>query len=141
MPDPKSTAGGDPQILVVEDAPDNWVLVEQIFADSGYAVACVPDGAAAMAWLERNLPALILLDLSLPGLDGWEVAKRLKADPRTASVPIVALTAHAMLGDRETALAAGCNDYLTKPIDIDQLELRVKYWIDRAAIGSNPAIN
>jgi len=118
-----------PLILVVEDAPDNQVLVEQVFQDSGYWVTCIQDGRAALDWLETNLPDLILLDLSLPEIDGWEVARQLKASDRTAKIPIIAVTAHAMKGDKETAIAAGCDDYLTKPLDIDLLEACVKQWL------------
>jgi CheY-like chemotaxis protein len=127
MPASKS----QPLILVVEDAPDNQVLVEQVFQDSGYCVTCIQDGQAALDWLETNHPDLILLDLSLPEIDGWEVARQLKANDRTAKIPIVAVTAHAMKGDRETAIASGCDDYLTKPLDIDRLESCVKQWLDK----------
>lgn len=118
-----------PLILVVEDAPDNQVLVEQVFQDSGYNVICIQDGQAALDWVEKNYPDLILLDLSLPEIDGWEVARQLKACDRTAKIPIVAVTAHAMKGDREAAIASGCDDYLTKPLDIDLLEACVKQWL------------
>ncbi|PZU97432.1 MAG: response regulator [Pseudanabaena sp.] len=121
-----------PLILVVEDAPDNQVLVEQVFQDSGYRVTCIQDGQAALNWLETNQPDLILLDLSLPEIDGWEVARQLKACDRTAKIPIVAVTAHAMKGDREAAIASGCDDYLTKPLDIDLLEACVKQWLAAA---------
>ena len=122
-----------PLILVVEDAPDNQVLVEQVFQDSGYRVTCIQDGQAALNWLETNQPDLILLDLSLPEIDGWEVARQLKASDRTAKIPIIAVTAHAMKGDKETAIAAGCDDYLTKPLDIDLLEASVKQWLEQSA--------
>lgn len=122
-----------PLILVVEDAPDNQVLVEQVFQDSGYRVTCIQDGQAALDWLETNHPDLILLDLSLPEIDGWEVARQLKACDRTAKIPIVAVTAHAMKGDKEAALASGCDDYLTKPLDIDLLEACVQQWLDKQA--------
>jgi len=72
-----------------------------------------------------------LLDLSLPEIDGWEIARQLKASDRTAQIPIVAVTAHAMKGDKESAIASGCDDYLTKPLDIDLLEACVKQWLDR----------
>ena len=121
-----------PLILVVEDAPDNQVLVEQVFQDSGYRVTCIQDGQAALDWLETNLPDLILLDLSLPEIDGWEVARQLKAIDRTAKIPIIAVTAHAMKGDKEVAIAAGCDDYLTKPLDIDLLEACVKQWLEQS---------
>jgi CheY-like chemotaxis protein len=120
-----------PLILVVEDAPDNQVLVEQVFQDSGYRVTCIQDGQAALDWLETNHPDLILLDLSLPEIDGWEVARQLKASDRTAKIPIVAVTAHAMKGDKEAAIASGCDDYLTKPLDIDLLEDCVKHWLGK----------
>ena len=121
-----------PLILVVEDAPDNQVLVEQVFQDSGYRVTCIQDGQAALDWLETNHPDLILLDLSLPEIDGWEVARQLKASDRTAKIPIIAVTAHAMKGDKEVAIAAGCDDYLTKPLDIDLLEASVKQWLEQS---------
>jgi two-component system, cell cycle response regulator DivK len=120
-----------PLILVVEDAPDNQVLVEQVFQDSGYRVTCIQDGQAALDWLETNHPDLILLDLSLPEIDGWEVARQLKASDRTSQIPIIAVTAHAMKGDKEAAIASGCDDYLTKPLDIDRLEACVKQWLDK----------
>ena len=120
-----------PLILVVEDAPDNQVLVEQVFQDSGYRVTCIQDGQAALDWLEVNYPDLILLDLSLPEVDGWEIARQLKASDRTFAIPIIALTAHAMKGDREAAIASGCDDYLTKPIDIDLLESVVTQWLSK----------
>ncbi|MDX2254963.1 MAG: response regulator [Pseudanabaenaceae cyanobacterium bins.39] len=120
-----------PLILVVEDAPDNQVLVEQVFQDSGYRVTCIQDGQSALNWLADHHPDLILLDLSLPEIDGWEIARQLKASDRTASIPIIALTAHAMKGDRESAIASGCDDYLTKPIDIDLLESSVSHWLSK----------
>ena len=120
-----------PLILVVEDAPDNQVLVEQVFQDSGYRVTCIQDGQAALDWLKTHQPDLILLDLSLPEIDGWEVARQLKASDRTSQIPIIAVTAHAMKGDKEAAIASGCDDYLTKPLDIDRLESCVKQWLDK----------
>ena len=125
-----------PLILVVEDAPDNQVLVEQVFQDSGYRVTCIQDGQAALDWLQVNCPDLILLDLSLPEVDGWEIARQLKASDRTFAIPIIALTAHAMKGDREAAIASGCDDYLTKPIDIDLLEASVKQWLSKPKSSS-----
>jgi CheY-like chemotaxis protein len=104
--------------------------VEQVFQDSGYRVTCIQDGQGALDWLETNHPDLILLDLSLPEIDGWEVARQLKASDRTAKIPIIAVTAHAMKGDKEVAIAAGCDDYLTKPLDIDLLEAIVKQWLE-----------
>ncbi len=129
-----------PLILVVEDAPDNQVLVEQVFQDSGYRVTCIQDGQAALDWMQTNHPDLILLDLSLPEIDGWEVARQLKASDRTAKIPIIAVTAHAMKGDKEVAIAAGCDDYLTKPLDIDLLEASVKQWLEQSAKEISPIV-
>ncbi len=120
-----------PIILLVEDATDNQILIENVFQDSGYRVTCVQDGQAALDWLKINHPDLILLDLSLPEIDGWEIARQLKASDRTAKIPIVAVTAHAMKGDKEAAIASGCDDYLTKPLDIDLLEACVKQWLEK----------
>ncbi len=141
MPTPEPSVKPLPIILVVEDAPDNLALIEQIFDGSDYIIQATQDGIAAIAWLEQNLPDLILLDLSLPEMDGWEVARRVKADRRTANIPIVAITANAMLGDKEAAIAAGCNDYLPKPLDIEQLENRVKYWLRQRFSGDTSANN
>jgi two-component system, cell cycle response regulator DivK len=131
VPTPEPSAKQIPTLFVVEDAPDNLALIEQIFDGLGYIIQSAQDGMAAMAWLEQNMPDLILLDLSLPAMDGWEVARRLKANDRTRNIPIVAITANAMIGDKEAAIAAGCDDYLSKPLDIEQLENRVKYWLNQ----------
>jgi two-component system, cell cycle response regulator DivK len=131
VPTPEPSIKQFPTLLVVEDAPDNLALIEQIFDGSGYIIQSAQDGMAAMAWLEANMPDLILLDLSLPAMDGWEIARCLKASDRTRDIPIVAITANAMLGDKEAAIAAGCDDYLPKPLDIEQLENRVTYWLGR----------
>lgn len=133
MSTPEPSSKQFPTLLVVEDAPDNLALIEQIFDGSDYIIQLTQDGMAAMAWLEQNMPDLILLDLSLPAMDGWEIARRLKADDRTRDIPIVAITANAMLGDKEAAIAAGCDDYLPKPLDIEQLENRVTYWLSRSS--------
>ena len=87
----------------------------------GYEVVSAADGQQAVEMGSSAAPALILMDMSLPVLDGWEATRRLKADPATKSIPVIALTAHAMSGDREKALAAGCDDYDTKPIELPRL--------------------
>jgi CheY-like chemotaxis protein len=108
------------KILIVEDVEYNRDLLVQLLEEE-YEVVTAADGAAGIEAAARERPDLILMDLSLPGVDGWEATRRLKARPETESIPVIALTAHAMQGDEERARACGCDDYLTKPIDEDQL--------------------
>lgn len=108
------------KILVVEDHEPNRALLLQLLADS-FNLDEAPDGAEALRRIHAAPPDLILLDLSLPILDGWTLASRLKSSAATAAIPIVAITAHAMAGDRERALSAGCDEYLTKPVAEDTL--------------------
>jgi CheY-like chemotaxis protein len=108
------------RILIVEDVEYNRDLLVQLLEDE-YEILTAADGAAGIEVAARHRPDLILMDLSLPEVDGWEATRRLKASPETAGIPVIALTAHAMQGDEERARACGCDDYLTKPIDEDQL--------------------
>jgi two-component system cell cycle response regulator DivK len=108
------------KILIVEDVEYNRDLLVQLLEDE-YEIVTAADGAAGIEAAARERPDLILMDLSLPGVDGWEATRRLKARPETEAIPVIALTAHAMQGDEERARACGCDDYLTKPIDEDQL--------------------
>jgi len=108
------------KILIIEDVEYNRDLLVQILEDA-YEVLTATDGASGIEAAARERPDLILMDLSLPGVDGWEATRRLKAQPETEAIPVIALTAHAMQGDEERARACGCDDYLTKPIDEDQL--------------------
>jgi CheY-like chemotaxis protein len=108
------------KILIVEDVEYNRDLLVQLLEEE-YEVVTAADGAAGLEAAARERPDLILMDLSLPGVDGWEATRRLKAAPATEAIPVIALTAHAMQGDEERARACGCDDYLTKPIDEDQL--------------------
>jgi two-component system cell cycle response regulator DivK len=103
-------------ILIVEDVELNRDLLVQLLEDD-YRLLLAEDGAAALERAAEAQPDLILMDLSLPRMDGWEAARRLKADARLARIPIIALSAHAMRGDEERARASGCDDFLTKPID------------------------
>jgi two-component system cell cycle response regulator DivK len=103
------------RILVAEDEPDNRRIVVKVLAMEGYTVLEAIDGGSALELARREHPDLIVLDLAMPGIDGWEAARRLKADPRTADIPIIALTAFAMRGDEERAREAGCDGYLSKP--------------------------
>ncbi|MGE5124971.1 MAG: response regulator [Betaproteobacteria bacterium] len=114
------------KILLVEDDDLNRDMLSRRLQRRGHEVLLAADGMQAILMAESETPDLVLLDMSLPVIDGWEVARRLKASPTTARVPVVALTAHAMAGDRERALAAGCDDYDTKPIDFPQLLARLE---------------
>ena len=107
-----------PRILVVEDEKDNMDLFVQILHFHGCEVLEAVDGREAITITQEEKPDVVLMDLSLPALDGWEATRALKAIPEVSHVPVVALTAHAMVGDRERALAAGCDGYISKPIEV-----------------------
>jgi len=104
------------KVLVVEDDMDNRRIVVKVLSVEGYHVIEAADGIEALARAREERPDLILMDLALPNLDGWEATRQLKSDPATRSIPVVALTAFAMRGDEEQARAAGCDDYLPKPV-------------------------
>ena len=120
------------KILLVEDNDMNRDMLSRRLQRRGYEVLMAADGMQAILMAESETPDLILLDMSLPVIDGWEAARRLKASPTTARVPIVALTAHAMAGDREKALAAGCDDYDTKPVELPRLLGKVEAFLSPA---------
>jgi CheY-like chemotaxis protein len=109
------------KILYVEDNDDNIYMLKTRLTRAGHTVVVATDGAQGVAMAGSEQPDLILLDLSLPVLDGWEAARRIKAAPETSRIPIIALTAHAMSGDEEKARAAGCDDFDTKPVDLKRL--------------------
>ncbi len=108
------------RILIVEDVEFNRDLLVQLLEED-YDILTATDGAAGIELAERERPDLILMDLSLPGIDGWEATRRIKANEELRHIPIIALTAHAMTGDEEKARESGCDDYLSKPIDEDLL--------------------
>jgi two-component system, cell cycle response regulator DivK len=112
-------------ILIVEDVAFNLDLLVQLLEDD-YTNLTASDGAAGIGLAERTLPDLILMDLSLPAIDGWEATRRIKANAMLRSIPIIALTAHVMSGDEEKAKAAGGDDYLSKPIDEDLLYTKLR---------------
>src|SRR5499425_1285475 len=109
------------KILLVEDNEMNRDMLSRRLQRRGYEVLTAVDGESGLAMIRSQAPALVLMDMSLPGIDGWEATRQLKADPATRGIPVIALTAHAMAGDREKALAAGCDDFDIKPIDLDRL--------------------
>ena len=114
------------RILYVEDNEDNVYVVKKRFARAGFTVLVATDGEQGVNMAAAERPDLILMDLRLPVLDGWEATKRIKAQPETRHIPIIALTAHAMTGDREKALAAGCDDFDTKPVELPRLLEKVR---------------
>jgi CheY-like chemotaxis protein len=105
------------RVLIVDDNPTNLKLVAYLVKANGYDVDTAADAEAAVAAIRASKPRVILMDIQLPGIDGLELTRRLKADPETSDIAIIAVTAYAMKGDEEKALAAGCDDYVTKPID------------------------
>ncbi|HEY7066122.1 MAG TPA: response regulator [Chloroflexota bacterium] len=109
------------RVLVVEDHPLNRELAEAILERAGYDVVLAEDGETALETVAARRPDVILLDIDLPGISGLDVARQLKADPGTRAIPVVALTAYAMVGDEERVRAAGCDDYVTKPIERPKL--------------------
>jgi two-component system, cell cycle response regulator DivK len=114
------------KLLYVEDNEDNvYVLVHRL-KRQGFEVMVASDGAQGVEAARQHRPDLVLMDLSLPVLDGWEASRRLKEAPETKAIPIIALSAHAMTGDRERALAAGCDDYDTKPVELDRLLAKIR---------------
>ena len=114
------------KILVVEDNEVNQRILRRRLERRGFDVMIARDGQEGVDRAVDGCPDLILMDMSLPILDGWEATRRIKADPSSAGIPIIALTAHAMVGDREKALGAGCDDYDVKPIDIDRLLSKIQ---------------
>ena len=116
------------KLLYVEDNEDNLYMLQLRFdVLGGYEVLSARDGAAGIAIAAAEQPDLILMDLNLPEIDGWEATRRLKADPMTRKIPIIALSAHAMAGDREKALATGCDDFDTKPVEFDRLLTKIEH--------------
>lgn len=113
------------EILYIEDNEDNLYMVSRRLRRKGYEVLIARDGAEGLAQAKSSAPALILMDLGLPVIDGWEVTRQLRAAPETADVPIIALSAHAMPEDRERAFAAGCDDFIAKPVDFPRLIDRI----------------
>jgi len=109
------------KILYVEDNDDNIYMLERRLKRSGFTVMIARDGAQGVAMATSELPDLILMDLGLPVLDGWEATRQIKAAPDTKHIPVIALTANAMTGDKEKAMAAGCDDFDTKPVELERL--------------------
>ncbi len=127
-----------PQLLLVEDNEDNRDMLSRRLIRKGYEVALAVDGGAGVAQAAALRPDLILMDMSLPVLDGWEATRQIKAAPGTRNIPIIALTAHAMSGDREKAIAAGCDDYDTKPVELPRLLEKIEALLAVSAEKESP---
>ena len=125
-------------ILIVEDNEMNREMLSRRLARKGYAVIVAIDGAMSIDVARATMPDLVLMDMSLPVIDGWEATRRLKADAALKHIPVIALTAHAMSNDREKALEAGCDDYDTKPIELQRLLGKITNLLPQAAAEPVP---
>ena len=121
------------KILLVEDNEMNRDMLSRRLQRKGFEITIAVDGLEGVRMAREGGYDLILMDMSLPEIDGWEATRRLKADPATAGTPIIALTAHAMAGDREQAIEAGCDDYDTKPIELPRLLGKIESLLERSA--------
>lgn len=117
------------KILLVEDNEMNRDMLSRRLIRRGFDLVYAMDGEEAVRMAKENMPDLILMDMSLPIIDGWEATRRIKNNPETAAIPIIALTAHALAGDREKAIEAGCQDYDTKPIELDRLLTKMNAFL------------
>ncbi len=124
-----------PTILIVEDNELNRDMLTRRLERRGYQTLVAVDGEQGLDVARQSLPNLILMDMSLPVMDGWEATRRLKNAPETSNIPIVALTAHAMSGDRERALEAGCDEYDTKPVEFPRLVMKIEALLNHPSKG------
>jgi CheY-like chemotaxis protein len=121
------------KVLYVEDNEDNVYVLQNRLKRAGFTVLIANDGQQGIAMAESERPDVIIMDLSLPVLDGWEATRRIKAHPDIRNIPVIALTAHAMSGDREKAIAAGCDEFDTKPVEIQRLLEKIRRLAPGAA--------
>lgn len=119
------------KILYVEDNEDNVYMLSRRLKRKGFEVIIAGDGAEGIEQALQKQPALILMDLSLPVMDGWEATRRIKANEKTNSIPIIALSAHALQGEREKALGAGCDDFDTKPVEFARLMSKIEFFVGK----------
>ncbi len=122
-----------PTILLVEDNEMNRDMLSRRLERKGYDVVLAVDGQSGVEMAQSHAPDLVLMDMSLPVLDGWEATRRLKADDATKQIPVIALTAHAMSSDREKALEAGCDDYDTKPVELPRLLEKIEALLNQSS--------
>lgn len=128
-----------PKILLVEDNDLNRDMLSRRLQRRGYEIRCAVDGIEGVALANSEGPDLILMDISLPGLNGWEATRQIRQNAETAGIPIIALTAHAMSGDREKTLEAGCDEYETKPVDLNRLLAKMETLLSSGSRRRGPA--
>jgi len=129
-----ATAEGRPvRILLVEDNEMNRDMLGRRLQRQGFAVSFAVDGPSGVAMASSELPDLILMDVALGDMDGWEATRLIKTDPRTAQIPVIALTAHALATDRETSVKVGCSEFDTKPVDLPRLLAKIRHCLQSAA--------
>ena len=121
-----------PKLLLVEDNEMNRDMLSRRLQRRGFQVVMATDGAQGVAMATSETPDLILMDMSLPVIDGWEATRQIKANPSTKRIPVIAITSHAMADDRRRALEAGCDDYDTKPVELDRLLTKIEALLPRA---------
>ncbi|MCF7688076.1 MAG: response regulator [Cephaloticoccus sp.] len=121
------------RILLVEDNEMNRDMLSRRLIKQGHEVSIAVDGAAGVAQTKAELPDIVLMDMSLPVIDGWEATRQIKADDSIKHIPVIALTAHAMISDRDKALAAGCDDFDTKPVELVRLVEKIKALLNKSA--------
>ena len=125
-------------ILIVEDHDLNRDMLSRRLKRRGFQVVSAADGAAGVEAAVRERPDLVLMDMSLPVVDGWQATRMIKANPKTSAIPVMALTAHALREDRERALEAGCDEFETKPVDLERLLTKIDVLLSRAPLVSSP---
>jgi CheY-like chemotaxis protein len=119
------------RILVVEDNMDTYELVHFILEKNGYETFLAMNGRDGVDAARKQKPDLVIMDMSMPEMDGWTATGLIKRDAQTSAIPLIALTAHALPGDRQRAMDAGCNEYITKPMDLSALVETVQYWVNK----------
>jgi two-component system cell cycle response regulator DivK len=122
---------GKERILVVEDNMDTYELVHLVLEKNGYETLLAVNGHEGVEAARKHKPALILMDMSMPEMDGWTATRLIKKSEQTSHIPLIVLTANVLMNDRQRALDAGCDEFITKPIDLDELVETIQYWINR----------